>query len=121
MQEIDGIVDGILRPMEKDGVTVQFQYAEDMAKLPAVTYYVLTESESFRADNTEQSQIARVQVDVWTFKRSDMSRISIKVNELMQSARWMRELCRDVPKPSQTEQQCYHRTMRFAKEFWGGE
>ena len=119
MIEIDGIVDGILRPMANDGVAVQFQYAEDMAKLPAVTYYVLTEGESFRADNLGQSQIARVQVDIWSLKRSEMSRISVKANELMQNAGWMRELSKDMPK--QTEQQCYHRSLRFAKEIWGGE
>ena len=116
MIEIDAVVDKLLRPLENDGITVQFQYSENKAKLPAVTYYVLTESESFRADNTEQSQIARVQIDVWSFKRSSMSEISIKVNDCMQCAGWMRELSRDLKK--ETEQQAYHRTLRFSKELW---
>ena len=114
MREIDAIIDDVLKPLKNEGITVQFQYAEDKAKLPAVTYYILTENESFRTDNTEAAQVAHVQVDVWTVKRSEMSKISLNVNKLMQSDGWVREMSRDLPKES--EMQAYHRTMRFAKE-----
>lgn len=114
MQEIDAIVEKVLAPLKKDGCAVQFQYAETSAKMPAVTYYILTESEALRTDNVEQSQLARVQVDVWALKRSEMSKISIKANELMQADGWLREMSRDLPR--ETDTQVYHRTMRFAKE-----
>lgn len=116
MIEVDAIVERILSPMKDEGYTVQFQYAETSAKLPAVTYYSLIDRESFRTDNVEMSSKCRVQIDVWAFKRSDMSKGSIRVNELMQADGWMREMSRDMPK--ETENQAYHRTMRFVKEIW---
>lgn len=116
MIEADGMVDEILRPLEDAGVTVRFQYQEEKLTLPAVTYYILHEAEGFRADGREQSQIVKVQVDIWSKKRSEMSRTSVLVNERMQENGWMRELSRDLPK--ETEKQAYHRTMRFGREIW---
>ncbi len=116
MVEVDAIADELLSPMRDEGYSVQYQYTGEAAKMPAVTYYALIDKESFRADNMEQSSKCRVQIDVWAAKRSDMSRGSLRVNELMQADGWHRELSRDMPK--ETEQQVYHRTMRYAKEIW---
>ena len=116
MVEVNAIAEKNLKPMKNEGFAVQYQYAESKAKLPAVTYYELIDQESFRADNIEMSSKVRVQIDVWALKRSEMSRGSIRANELMQADGWMRELSRDMPK--ETENQTYHRTMRFVKEIW---
>ena len=116
MIEVNAITENNLKPMRSEGFSLQYQYAEALAKLPAVTYYNLTDQESFRTDNTEMSSKCRVQIDIWTLKRSEMSRGSIRVNELMQADGWMREMSRDMPR--EAESQTYHRTMRFVKEIW---
>lgn len=116
MVEVNAIAEKNLAPLKSEGFSVQYQYAEEKAKLPAVTYYELIDQESFRADNVEMSSKVRVQIDVWALKRSEMSRGSIRANELMQADGWMRELSRDMSK--ETENQTYHRTMRFVKEIW---
>lgn len=116
MVEVNAIAEKNLAPLKGEGFSVQYQYAEAKAKLPAVTYYSLIDRESFRTDNVEMSSKCRVQIDVWAIKRSDMSKGSIRVNELMQADGWMREMSRDMPK--ETENQAYHRTMRFVKEIW---
>lgn len=47
MVEVNAIAEKNLKPMKNEGFSVQYQYAEDKAKLPAVTYYELIDQESF--------------------------------------------------------------------------
>lgn len=98
------------------GVKIYYQYPDSFATLPAISHYELTEGESFRADNIERAYVSRVQIDIWSLKKTEPAQIGMKVNEIMQADGWVREMSRDLPK--QTEDHVYHRTMRFAKEIW---
>ena len=47
MVEVNVIAEKNLAPLKSEGFSVQYQYAEEKAKLPAVTYYELIDQESF--------------------------------------------------------------------------
>ena len=121
MVDVNEITAKILSQLQKDGISVCYQYPEDFGRVPAVSHYELFDSEGFRADNAEWSQKSRVQIDIWAEKKTEPARIAVMVNSLMQGAGWLREFSRDMPK--QTEQHLYHKTMRYAKEIYpeGGE
>ena len=93
---------------------VVFQYPDSFTRLPAVSYYTLTESGAFYCDNEECIQQGYVQVDVWARAPHQCGELSVKVNEVMERDGWTREMSMDVPKK---DEKIYHRTMRFKKYF----
>ena len=117
MTSVNRITEKLLAPLRDEGVQVYYQYPEKFAVLPAVSYYDLITTESFRADNSEQAQLSRVQIDIWAMKKTQPGEIAEKVNRIMQDNGWIRELGRDLPKGA--ENHVYHYTMRFAKEIYG--
>ena len=116
MTSVNRITEKLLAPLRDEGVQVYYQYPEKFAVLPAVSYYDLITTESFRADNSEQAQLSRVQIDIWSKNKTQPGEIAEKVNRIMQNNGWMRELGRDLPKGA--ENHVYHYTMRFAKEIY---
>ena len=117
MTSVNRITEKLLAPLRSEGVRVCYQYPEDFGTLPAVAYYDLITTESFRADNSEQAQLSRVQIDIWAMKKTQPGEIAEKVNRIMQDNGWIRELGRDLPKGAKNH--VYHYTMRFAKEIYG--
>ena len=117
MTSVNRIAEKLLAPLRDEGVQVYYQYPEKFAVLPAVSYYDLITTESFRTDNSEQAQLSRVQIDIWSKNKTQPGEIAEKVNRIMQDNGWMRELGRDLPKGA--ENKVYHYTMRFAKEIYG--
>lgn len=117
MTSVNRITEKLLAPLRDEGVQVYYQYPEKFAVLPAVSYYDLITTESFRADNSEQAQLSRVQIDIWSKNKTQPGEIAEKVNRIMQDNGWIRELGRDLPKGA--ENKVYHYTMRFAKEIYG--
>lgn len=99
------------------GPTAEYGIYVEFGTLPAVSYYDLITTESFRADNSEQAQLSRVQIDIWAMKKTQPGEIAEKVNRIMQDNGWIRELGRDLPRGA--ENHVYHYTMRFAKEIYG--
>lgn len=93
---------------------VAYQYPESFTRLPAVSYYNLTEQGAFYCDNEESVQEGYVQIDVWSRIPKECGALSVEVNALMQKDGWTREMSRDVPK---NDEKVYHRTMRFKKYF----
>ena len=57
MTSVNRITEKLLAPLRSEGVRVCYQYPEDFGTLPAVSYYDLITTESFRADNSEQAQL----------------------------------------------------------------
>lgn len=110
------IAEKLLAPMRSDGIRVYYQYPDTFAVLPVVSYYDLITVEGFRADNVEQAQISRLQIDIWALEKTEPGKIAEKINRIMQSDGWIRELGRDMPKD--TENRVYHYTMRFVKEIY---
>lgn len=117
MTSVNRITEKLLAPLRDEGVQVYYQYPEKFAVLPAVSYYDLITTESFRTDNSEQAQLSRVQIDIWSKNKTQPGEIAEKVNRIMQDNGWIRELGRDLPKGA--ENKVYHYTMRFAKEIYG--
>lgn len=117
MTSVNRIAEKLLAPLRDEGVQVYYQYPEKFAVLPAVSYYDLITTESFRTDNSEQAQLSRVQIDIWSKNKTQPGEIAEKVNGIMQDNGWIRELGRDLPKGA--ENKVYHYTMRFAKEIYG--
>lgn len=117
MTSVNRITEKLLAPLRDEGVQVYYQYPEKFAVLPAVSYYDLITTESFRTDNSEQAQLSRVQIDIWSKNKTQPGEIAEKVNRIMQNNGWIRELGRDLPKGA--ENKVYHYTMRFAKEIYG--
>lgn len=116
MTSVNRITEKLLAPLRDEGVQVYYQYPEKFAVLPAVSYYDLITTESFRTDNSEQAQLSRVQIDIWSKNKTQPGEIAEKVNRIMQDNGWIRELGRDLPKGA--ENHVYHYTMRFAKEIY---
>lgn len=116
MVDVNKITEEILSPLKDEGVKTQYHYPESFNLPPIISFYELINTEAFRADNKEWSQMARVQIDIWSDKKTEPGKLAIRVNTLMQAKGWSREFSRDLPK--ETEKHLYHKTMRFAKEIY---
>lgn len=92
---------------------ITYYYPEDFNKLPAVSFYNLTERPDFSSDNEEDIQSGTVVVDIWSHEPSQCGEIGVEVNKVMTEDSWCREFSRDLPKDGEV----YHRTMRFTKYF----
>lgn len=115
MQDVNAIVAKLLEPLKAKAKLV-YAYPEQFNTSPIISYYELGNNGGFRADNTEQSQIARAQIDVWSNKKAEPGSLAIEVDNIMQADGWIRELSRDLPKAS--DDKYYHKTMRFKKEIF---
>lgn len=119
MINVNKIAEKLLAPLRNEKIRVCYQYPESFGKLPAVSYYDLITKESFRADNAEQAQLSRLQIDIWSADKTQPGEIAEKINKIMQGNGWIRELGRDLPKGA--ENHVYHYTMRYAKEVFEDE
>lgn len=93
--------------------TVVYSHPDSCCKMPAVTFYTLTELNTFSTDNEAGVLEGHICVDVWSRKAEDCGRYGIEVNKVLTSDGWVREFSQDMPK----EDGVYHKTMRFVKEF----
>lgn len=93
---------------------VVYYYPDSFEKLPVITFYNLTETPDFAADNEEVMQEGCVVVDVWCDTPKQCGDIALEVNEAMIADGWGREFSRDLPPD---DSGVYHKTMRFAKSF----
>ncbi len=91
---------------------VVFRHPKRFSRLPAVSFYTLTEKPAMRADNRELIQEGYLQIDIWADKPKTAGDTALTVNELMENAGWLRQFSADV-KPE--DDMVYHRSMRFAK------
>ena len=83
--------------------------------LPVVSYYNITESASFSADNEEQMIDGVIQLDVWAKLPSQCGEIALEINGLLTEDGWVRQFSMDVPK--QSKERAYHKTLRYTKTF----
>lgn len=97
-----------------DGVTVRYQYPDDFANLPVVTYYTLTRRGSFGYDNTVVSNTHTMVIDIWANYPKESEELNEKINTLMSGDGWYHEMEMDVPNP---DPKVKHRTIRFTKIF----
>lgn len=94
--------------------TVVYQHPGEFTRLPAVSYYNITEHGAFYSDNTEDVQLGYIQADVWAKEPAECGNLAIKVNDAMTAEGWEREMSADVP---EKDGKIYHKTMRFHKYF----
>lgn len=115
MVDVNQITRKILETL--DGVKVTFQHPKEFNPLPIISYYELITATGMCYDNAEQAQYSNVQIDIWGKGGGECSRLAVKVDDVMQSNGWCRELSRDMP----PENNIYHKTMRFSKEIFKEE
>ncbi len=89
-----------------------FRHPKSFSRLPAVSFYTLSEAPAMRADNKELVQEGYLQIDVWADKPSEVGSTAARVNEIMEKNGWLRQFSMDA-KPETGG--VYHRSMRFAK------
>lgn len=94
--------------------TVVYSYPDGFSRLPAVSYYTVTEKGALWCDNEERIQEGHVQVDVWARIPSECASVSARVNEVMTASGWTREMSMDIPRD---KEKIYHTTMRYKKYF----
>lgn len=95
--------------------TLVYRQPDGFNALPVVSYYNLTESGSFAADNEEQLQDGVIQLDIWAGTPKECADISGEINGLLAADGWVRRFSMDVPK-QEGERVC-HRTMKYVKTF----
>lgn len=93
---------------------VVYNYPESFNRLPIVSFYNLSETDSFCADNAPVFQRGYIECDVWTKKAAEGGRISLDVIAAMEADGWAREFSRDITPDGGV----YHRTIRFVKDFY---
>lgn len=98
-----------------DGVTVKFYHPETFTKLPAISYYELTNTTGLCYDNAEQGQKTYIAIDIWGKGAGECSRLAIKADAVMQKDGWYRELSKDMPKDTEGKVTVCHKHMRFYK------
>lgn len=113
MIDVNRIAESLLSQV---GVPIFYNYPERFNETPVISFYNLSDTAGFHADCDEWAQVARVQVDIWADRAKDTGSIGIDVDRVMQAEGWTREYAADMPK--QTDQQLFHRTLRFAKEIY---
>ena len=80
MINVNKVLNDLLMPLWDEGISVYYQYPETFTELPAVSYYDLITAECFRADNSEQTQMSRAQIDVWAEREAQPGEIAEKIN-----------------------------------------
>lgn len=112
MVDVNKIVREILNGI--DGVKITFFHPGKFNVLPVISYYELTTTTGFCADNAEQAQNSNVVIDVWGGGGGECSRIAVRVDAAMQKSGWYREFSRDLPPDGGV----YHKTMRYNKSIF---
>ena len=106
-EEIKSILTGL-------DFSVVYSRPQSFTKLPAVSYYNLTESGGFYSDNSECIRDVTMQLDVWAKDINECTRICDDVNKRLLRNGYYRQMSMDVPSEADG---VYHRTMRFIKQF----
>ena len=101
------------KSLVKTGYKLCFAHPKEEAEMPCVSFYNLNERPEFSSDNSEDSQMGWVQVDVWARNPKTVGDMAIEVSNKMKADGWSRELSKDIP----DEGEIYHKTMRFSKQF----
>lgn len=101
--------------LKKTGCDVRYQYPQDFASLPVITYYTLSDSAGLTADNAEIVQDACVQADIWAASPKVCGELAIKANAVMEAGGWIRKFSMDQRRVD--GESVYHKTMRFEKLF----
>ena len=113
MNDIKDINSEAEKSLVKTGYKLCLQHPKSEAEFPCVSFFTLNERPEFASDNSEDSQMGWIQVDVWADKAKTVGDMSIEISGKMKADGWSRELSRDVP----DEGEVYHKTMRFSKQF----
>lgn len=106
------------KSLENLSCKLVYQHPDGFNSLPVVSYYNLTETVSFAADNEELLQDGIMQLDIWAKTPADCAKIAAKINTLLTADGWSRQHSMDIPK--QQGERAYHKTMRYIKTFEGG-
>lgn len=96
------LIPRVKKLLESTGITVKYGTEFHFNTVPVITFRKVTTDEGFHADNTEQSQVSKFAVDIWSNSPVQLSNIGVKVNEIMQSDGWTRTYDYDVPRQSLT-------------------
>lgn len=102
------------KTLKKASCETVFAYPHNFAKLPCVSYYTLTETGGFYADNNECIREGHIQTDIWAKVPKECGELVAELNEIMVKDGWIMEMSRDVP---EKDERIYHKTMRFKKYF----
>ncbi len=92
-----------------------YQHPSGFNRLPAVSYYNLTECMGMVCDNEELIQDGAAQIDIWCAVPEECAKIAEEINGLLTADGWSRQFSMDIPK--QSGERAYHRTMRYNKSF----
>lgn len=103
------------RDLQGIDADVMYYYPEALKKLPAVTYYNISEKGYASYDNEESVIYGAVQIDVWCRDNpAQVGKIALQIKECLYKKGWVRETALDIPSG---EDGVFHRTMRFSKIF----
>lgn len=95
-------------------VALYYQHPDTKGKLPAVSYYNITERPKGTYDNLCFAEHGKIQIDIWVKNPSDSGLLAMAIKRVMHADGWQFELALDVPEPTE---KITHRTMRFGKTF----
>ena len=95
-------------------ISVVYIRPDSFTRLPAVSYYALTEQGGFYCDNEEWIQDCTIQLDIWAKSHEECGALACRVNDKMEKNGYHRQMSMDVP--SGRDGVC-HKTMRFIKQF----
>ena len=101
------------KSLSETGYRLAYCFPKEKAKLPCVTFFNITERPQMKCDNEEQIQRGWIQVDIWAKEASVCGEMLIKVNEVLTSDGWHREMSRDIP----DESGIFRKVTRYAKDF----
>lgn len=99
--------------LSKTNYRLNYCFPKANAEFPCVTFFNITERPQIKYDNAEQVQRGWIQVDIWAEEASVCGEMLIKVNEVLTSDGWHREMSRDMP----DESGIFRKVTRYAKDF----
>ena len=101
------------KSLSKTNYRLLYCLPKENAKFPCVTFFNITERPQMKYDNEERIQRGWIQVDIWAEEPSVCGEMLIKVNEVLTSDGWHREMSGDMP----DESGIYRKVTRYAQDF----
>jgi hypothetical protein len=91
-------------------VEVTYFFPESFAVLPAISYYELSNTTAQKSDGLEYLSEIHIQVDAWAKTSSGTSDLAVKIDDLMISKGFYREMAMDL---YEQVTKIHHKTMRY--------
>lgn len=99
----------VVETLKKVCDSIFFYYPESFKKLPCISYYEASNMPAQKADDREYMTEAVFVIDIWGKTSSEVSELTLRVNEEMTGVRFEREFAKDVYQEGAPA----HKTMRY--------